>query len=69
LRAKIARGRSCASVLVIPWRKMTLVRAFHVRAAMAEVGALWEAAMGARPRGRVGEGEWEGAGGVVPGRR
>jgi hypothetical protein len=39
LRAGIARGRSCASVLVVPQRKTTLGRALHGRAAMAGVGA------------------------------
>jgi hypothetical protein len=29
LRAGIGRGRSCASILVVPRRKMTLVRALH----------------------------------------
>jgi hypothetical protein len=35
LRTGIARGRSCAPVLVIPQRKTALVEAFHRRAATA----------------------------------
>jgi hypothetical protein len=59
----IARGRSCAPVLVIPRRKMTLVRAPRGRAAMAGVGAPWEAkgelTGEGRERGR-GRGGWLG---------
>jgi hypothetical protein len=57
LRAKIARGRSCASVFFIPRRKMALFKALHGRATMAGVGAAWEAAKGAHQRGgRRGQG-------------
>jgi hypothetical protein len=35
LRVRIARGRPCTPVLVIPQRKMSLVEAHHGRAAMA----------------------------------
>jgi hypothetical protein len=31
LRVRIARGRSCASILIIPQRKTVLVRALHGR--------------------------------------
>jgi hypothetical protein len=39
LRVRIARGRLCASVLVVTQRKMALVRALLGRATMAGVGA------------------------------
>jgi hypothetical protein len=39
----IIRGRSCASVLIVPRRKMTLVGDLHRRAAMAGLRALWPA--------------------------
>jgi hypothetical protein len=58
---EIARGRSCASVLVIPQRKMALVRALHERAAMARVGAPGRP-WGARRSGREGEGMGRGEG-------
>jgi hypothetical protein len=57
LRAVIARGRPCASVLVAPQRKMTLVRALHGRAAMAGVGAPWPIMGELVGEGREGEGE------------
>jgi hypothetical protein len=52
LRVRIARGRLCASVLVVTQRKMTLVRALLGRATMARVGApcvvMGELAVGGR---------------------
>jgi hypothetical protein len=57
LRVRIARGRSYASILVVPQRKTTLGRALHGRAAMARVGAPWSA-MGSSPeRGKRGKEE------------
>jgi hypothetical protein len=47
-----ARGRSCTSVLVIPRRKMALVRALHGRAAMARGGARPERKDRGKGRGR-----------------
>jgi hypothetical protein len=53
----IARGSSCASVLFIPRRKMSMCEAHHGRAAVAGVGASMDG------HGKlVGEGE-EGEGG------
>jgi hypothetical protein len=57
LRAGIARGRSCASFLIIPQRKTSLCEALLGRAAMIGVGA----SMGAHGE-LTGEGE-EGEGG------
>jgi hypothetical protein len=34
LRAEIARGRSCASILIVPRRETTLIRALHEGMAM-----------------------------------
>jgi hypothetical protein len=60
----IAGERSCASVLVIPRRKTTLVTALHGRAAMAGVGAPWPS-MGSSPeRGEGGKGRGEKQGGA-----
>jgi hypothetical protein len=67
----VARGRSCASILVVPRRKTTLVRALHGRASMAGVGASREAPWGSSPergergkeRGRGGR-DWGGRGAV-----
>jgi hypothetical protein len=59
LRVTIARGRSYASVLVIPRRKMTLGRALHGRAAMAGVGAPWAGHKGSPQRKGKGEMERE----------
>jgi hypothetical protein len=54
----IARGRSCASISIVPRLKMTLVRALHGRAVMAGVGApygrSWESLLETRERGRGG---------------
>jgi hypothetical protein len=57
LRVEIARGRSCASVLVVPRRKMTMGRALHGRAAMAGVGAPWPAMGSSSERGKRGKEE------------
>jgi hypothetical protein len=62
LRAGIARGRLCASVLVISWRKMSLVEALHGRVAMAEVGTPWPAMGELAGEGREGEGKGRGVG-------
>jgi hypothetical protein len=60
LRAGIVREKSCASVLVIPQRKMSLCETLHGRAAMAGVGASM-GAMGSSPemkgKGRGGGGQ------------
>jgi hypothetical protein len=56
LRVEIARGRSFASVLVIPRRKTILCEALYGRAGMAEVGAPWPA-MGSSPEEKRERGE------------
>jgi hypothetical protein len=54
---EIARGRSCASMLVIPQRKMTLIRALYGRRP-------WPDLSSRRPWGLVGEeGRGQGHGG------
>jgi hypothetical protein len=57
LRPGIARGRSCASILVIPQRKMRLCEALHGREDMTRVRAPWPD-MGklVREEGEGGEG-------------
>jgi hypothetical protein len=54
LRAGIARGRSCASILVIPRRKKSLCEAIHGRVATAGVGASWVELSGERKEGEGG---------------
>jgi hypothetical protein len=66
LRAGISRGRLCPSILVIPRRKMALVRAFHGRRPWPDLTS-WKEAKGACQRGREGEGEGEEAGGAARG--
>jgi hypothetical protein len=46
----VARGRSCASILVVPRRKTSLGEPPRGRAAMARVGAPWEARLGVGPQ-------------------
>jgi hypothetical protein len=64
---RIASGRSCASVLVVPRRKTSLVETPHGRAAMGRVGAPWEAMESSPERGKRGVGrgrrghDWVGA--------
>jgi hypothetical protein len=58
----IARGRSHASLLVIPQRKKSLCEALHGRAAMARVGAPWPAMGVLLGEGREEEEEGEGVG-------
>jgi hypothetical protein len=58
----IVGGRSYASVLVIPRRKMRLREALHGRAVMAGVGAPLMAAWQAHGRGREGRGRGHGWG-------
>jgi hypothetical protein len=62
----IARGRSCASILVIPRRKRSLVEDLHERAAMTGLelhGRPW----GARRRGKRGGGGRRAGGGAAAG--
>jgi hypothetical protein len=56
---RIASGRSCASVLIVPRRKTSLVETPHGRAAMGRVGAPWEAMESSPERGKRGGGERE----------
>jgi hypothetical protein len=62
MRLRIARGRLCTFVLVVPQRKMALVEALHGRdghhrnwSSMTSNGTRW--------RGREGGGEEQGVGG------
>jgi hypothetical protein len=65
LRAEIARGRSCASILVVPQRKMVLVRALYGRRPWPELELTWEAPWGSSPE-RGGRGKERGTDRWVP---
>jgi hypothetical protein len=54
LREGIARGRSCASVLIVPQRKMTLVRVLHGRRSWPELELQGRHHGGAQRRGEIG---------------
>jgi hypothetical protein len=60
LRVRIARGRSYASILIIPRRKTSLCEALHGEAAMAGFEAPLITAWQARGRGREGRGREHG---------
>jgi hypothetical protein len=63
MRLGIGRGRSCTSVLVIPWWKTALVRAVHGRQPWADLklhGWPWGLA-GEEGRGREERGQGRGA--------
>jgi hypothetical protein len=62
LRTGIAKERSCASVLVIPQRKISLCEALDGRAAMTGVGASMEPMGSSLERGKRGNEEGEGRG-------
>jgi hypothetical protein len=58
----IVKRRLCASILVVPQRIMTLVRALLGRAAMTGVGAAWPVIGELAGEGREGE-SWAWLGG------
>jgi hypothetical protein len=64
----IIRGRSCASVLIVPRRKMTLVGDLHRRAAMAGLRALWPAMESSPGREEMRREKSRGCGGTGVGR-
>jgi hypothetical protein len=64
LRAGIAKGRSCASILFTPRRKTTLVRALHGRQPWPELERQGRRHGGAHRRWEIGR---SGAGGVAAG--
>jgi hypothetical protein len=63
LRVGISRGRSCASVLVIPRRRTSLCEALHERCPWPELELPWEP-WGACPR-REGRGRGRGGRGAL----
>jgi hypothetical protein len=57
LRAGIARGRSCASILVVPRRKTSLCEALHGRRPWPELELPWEPMGSSTERGKRGKEE------------